>query len=80
MRRFEWPMSPLILGFLMGPMFEQSMRQSLAISNGTVGIFFTRPITAVCIAAAVLVLVVTIVIRVRAKAAAQFMADGVNEV
>ncbi len=80
MRRLDWPMSPLILGFLMGPLFEQSLRQALSISNGSPAIFFTRPIPAACMIAAVLVVVVTVWLRLRSREAARLMAEGVNEV
>ncbi len=39
-----WPLAPLILGFLLGDMFEGSLRQSLSMSGGSVFIFFRRPV------------------------------------
>ena len=42
MRRLNMPVSTLVLGFLLGPMFEQSLRQSIEMT-GTPMIFFTRP-------------------------------------
>jgi putative tricarboxylic transport membrane protein len=44
MRKTQWPIAPLILGFLLGPMFEQALRQS--ITMGGVTVFFRRPISA----------------------------------
>ena len=41
MRKNNWPVAPLILGFILGPMLEQSLRQSL--SMGGPMIFFTSP-------------------------------------
>jgi putative tricarboxylic transport membrane protein len=46
MKKRNWPVVPLILGFLLGDMFEQNLRASLQISRGSIGIFFTRPIVA----------------------------------
>ena len=43
------------LGFLLGPLFEQSLRQSIAM-QGTPAIFLTRPIPLTLIIAAVVVL------------------------
>ncbi len=43
MRKARWPVAPLILGFILGPMFEQALRQSL--SMGGVSVFFHRPVT-----------------------------------
>jgi putative tricarboxylic transport membrane protein len=42
MRKNEWPLGPLILGFILGPMLEQALRQSISMGGPT--IFFTRPI------------------------------------
>ena len=45
-RKLEFEMAPLILAFVLGPIFEQSLRQSLVISDGSFSIFMTRPISA----------------------------------
>ena len=42
MRKNDWPVAPLILGFILGPMLEQALRQS--VSMGGFLIFFRRPI------------------------------------
>jgi putative tricarboxylic transport membrane protein len=47
MKKHNWPAAPLILGFILGPMLEKSFRASLQMSAGSLGIFVTRPITAV---------------------------------
>ena len=80
MRRLDWPMTPLILGYLMGSLFEQSFRQSLGISNGDVSIFFSRPISAACIVGAVVVIVLTTWLKRRSKAIARLVDDSANEV
>ena len=80
MRRLDWPMSPLILGFLMGRLFEESLRQSLSISDGSIEIFFTRPIPATCIAAAVLVTVVMLYLKWRSRMVSGLIAQSANEV
>ena len=36
--------APLILSFVLGPMFEVNFRRSLLMSQGSFSIFFTRPI------------------------------------
>ncbi|MHB8092052.1 MAG: tripartite tricarboxylate transporter permease [Syntrophales bacterium] len=47
MRKFGFEAAPLVLAFVMGPLLEQSLRQSLLISGGSFTIFFTRPISGV---------------------------------
>ena len=50
-------MGPLVLGFILGPMLEPSLRQSVAMGGGS--IFFNRPISVGFLLAAVLLVVVT---------------------
>jgi len=43
-RKFGYEGAPLILAFVLGPLFEVNLRRSLLISGGSFAIFFTRPI------------------------------------
>jgi putative tricarboxylic transport membrane protein len=56
MRKFDYEGTPLILAFVLGPMLEQSLRQSLLISKGSFIIFISRPISAVALGFAFLLL------------------------
>ena len=47
MRKLDYPMAPAVLAIVLGPLAEPALRQSLLISNGSFGIFFTRPVSAV---------------------------------
>ncbi|MEN6465670.1 MAG: tripartite tricarboxylate transporter permease [Syntrophaceae bacterium] len=53
-RKFGYEGAPLILAFVLGPLFEINLRRSLLISEGSFAIFFTRPIAlgAILLAAA----------------------------
>jgi putative tricarboxylic transport membrane protein len=44
LRKFNFDPAPLVLGLVIAPLFEQSLRQSLIMSNGNYLIFLTRPI------------------------------------
>ena len=44
LRKLEYEIAPLCLAFVLGPIMENSFRQSLLISDGSFGIFVTRPI------------------------------------
>src|SRR5258707_9775422 len=46
LRKFSFDPAPLVLGLVIAPLFEQSLRQSLIMSNGNYFIFFSRPIAA----------------------------------
>lgn len=43
-KKFGYEGAPLILAFVLGPMFEVNLRRSLLMSQGDFTIFFTRPI------------------------------------
>lgn len=55
MRIKNWPLAPMILGFILGPMLEKSFRQAFAM--GGFKIFFTRPISAFFIVFTVIAIV-----------------------
>ncbi len=43
MRKLDYPMAPMVLAIVLGPLAEPALRQSLLISGGSFSIFFTRP-------------------------------------
>lgn len=45
MSRGGFPMAPVVLGVVLGPMLESELRRSLIMSRGDWSIFYTRPIT-----------------------------------
>ena len=56
MKRFDYPAAPLVLGLVLGPLLETSLRQTLTISHGSLALFATRPASAVLLAIAALIL------------------------
>ena len=59
LRKLDFPLAPAVLGLILGPMLEKSLRTSLEMSAGSFGIFVTRPISAFLLGLAVVVLVVS---------------------
>jgi putative tricarboxylic transport membrane protein len=57
----EYEPAPLILAFVLGPMMEQALRQSLIMSNGSFMIFLVRPISAVCLIVAAVLLIAAVI-------------------
>lgn len=57
LRRFEFPVAPVLLGIVLGPMIEQEFRRSLSISAGDYSVFFTRPIALTLLALTIMSLV-----------------------
>ncbi len=56
MRKFDYEPAPMVLAFVLGPMLENSMRQSLKLSGGSFWIFFSRPVSVTLLVLAGLVL------------------------
>jgi len=44
MRKFGYPLAPVVLAVILSPQLEIALKQSLAISRGSFAIFFSRPI------------------------------------
>jgi putative tricarboxylic transport membrane protein len=57
MKKFHYEAAPLILAFVLSPMLENALRQSLLMSQGSFSIFFYRPISLVLFVGAILLLI-----------------------
>jgi putative tricarboxylic transport membrane protein len=57
MRRYDFPVGPMILGVILGPMMETQFRRALQLSQADLTIFLTRPISAALLLIAVTALV-----------------------
>jgi putative tricarboxylic transport membrane protein len=63
MRRFDFPVAPVIIGMIVGPMSEKQLRNALSIAQGDWSIFLTRPISLTLLIVTVLVLFVPMWLR-----------------
>jgi putative tricarboxylic transport membrane protein len=59
LRKFDFDPAPLVLGLVIAPTLELSLRQSLVMSGGDWAIFFRRPIAATLIAISIGLLMVS---------------------
>jgi putative tricarboxylic transport membrane protein len=57
MKRYGFEGAPLILGLVLGPMLESSLRRALMMSDGSPMIFITRPLSATFLIVAVFFLI-----------------------
>lgn len=67
LRKMHFPMSPLILGFVLGEMLEQNLRRALSISNGNMAILWESSVTKVLLVMAVAVIVIPPLLRILRK-------------
>jgi putative tricarboxylic transport membrane protein len=63
MKRYDWPAAPMVLGLVLGPLFENALRQSLTLSHGSGFIFLTRPISVTLLAMALLAILAPPLLR-----------------
>jgi putative tricarboxylic transport membrane protein len=67
MKKYDYEPAPLVLAFVLGPMFENAFRQSLIISGGSPLIFLSRPIAATFLVISLVLLVSPLALRVLGK-------------
>jgi putative tricarboxylic transport membrane protein len=67
LKKFNFDPAPLVLGLVIAPIFEMSLRQSLIMSNGNWLIFTQRPIAAVLIVISAALLVASAWSALRAQ-------------
>ncbi|KGJ12328.1 tripartite tricarboxylate transporter permease [Paracoccus versutus] len=67
MRLFGYPIAPIVVGLILGPMAEQQLRRALSISQGDWTTLVQSPIAAVLLGIAALALIVPLILRARGK-------------
>ena len=59
--------APILLGFVLGPRFEENFRRAMLISRGDLMVFLTRPISAFFVTLSVLLILAQIFVRMRSN-------------
>jgi putative tricarboxylic transport membrane protein len=67
MKKLKYDAPPFILAFVLGPMMEYSLKQSLIFSKGSFMIFLTRPIAATGLTAALVLLLLPLLPLIRGR-------------
>ncbi|WP_136685391.1 tripartite tricarboxylate transporter permease [Falsirhodobacter xinxiangensis] len=67
MRIFGYPIAPIVVGLILGPLAEQQLRRALSISQGDPMTLLQSPIAAVMLTIAALALIVPLVLRLRGR-------------
>jgi putative tricarboxylic transport membrane protein len=60
-KKLDYPIAPLVLALVLGDLAESALRQSLIISQGSLAIFFTRPIAGSITALAIFLFVLPVI-------------------
>jgi putative tricarboxylic transport membrane protein len=67
MRRHGYPVAPLVVGMILGPMAEEQVRRTLQISQGDLTALVASPFAAVAYGVLLVILVVMVALRLRRK-------------
>jgi len=67
LRRFHYPIAPVVVGLILGPMAEQQLRRALAISQGDLTVLVHSPISIVLLLLAATAVILPIVMRARGR-------------
>ncbi len=72
--------APVLLGFVLGPRFEENFRRAMLIARGDFSVFVTRPISAVFVGLCVILVGSQILIRLRSSKGKPKIGSGHGEV
>ena len=78
----DFPMSPIVLGYVLGPMLEENFRRAMLLSRGSLSVFVERPISAGFIGVCSLLIVAQLVAyarKVRTRPALREPAELISE-
>ncbi|MFM0116881.1 tripartite tricarboxylate transporter permease [Paraburkholderia nemoris] len=57
----KFPVSPILLGYVLGPMVEENFRRAVLLSNGDLAVFVQKPISAVFVGITALILTLQLI-------------------
>ncbi|MGX9706812.1 tripartite tricarboxylate transporter permease [Laceyella tengchongensis] len=65
--KHDYPLAPLVLGLVLGPMIENNLRRALTASNGDWSVFVTHPLSLTFLIIAALWLIIPFIMKLRGK-------------
>jgi TctA family transporter len=68
-KKLDYPVAPLVLAIVIGDKAEDAFRQSMLMSKGSIGIFFSKPLVATLVILGMVLLVLPLVMRLLGKRA-----------
>jgi putative tricarboxylic transport membrane protein len=76
LRKRGYEMAPLVLGLVLGPLLDKSLRRGLVLSDGSLGPFFTRPIAMAFAAVTIFTILLYVPVFKKAVTRARFGIAG----
>jgi putative tricarboxylic transport membrane protein len=71
LRMVDYPMAPLLLGFVLGKLMEENLRRALLVNDGSFAFLWERPVTALLLAISIACVLVPVVGKLKALRAAR---------
>ncbi len=78
MRRFGYPIAPMVVGLILGPIFENQLRRSLAISQGDPVALIQSPVAATIYVVLVVILVLSFLLKRRQRQFEAMVAENAD--
>jgi putative tricarboxylic transport membrane protein len=66
LRLVDYPMAPLLLGFVLGKLMEENLRRALLVNDGSFAFLWERPVTALLLAVSIGCVLVPVVAKLKA--------------
>lgn len=77
--KYHWPVVPMILMFILGSKMESSFTQSMSMSNDSLMIFLTRPISCVILIATIILVAISVRLMLRTRARLREVQNGEDD-
>jgi putative tricarboxylic transport membrane protein len=75
MRRYDFPLAPIILGVVLGPRMETAFRQSMSMSRGNLYTFLDHPIVVTFLILSIVFLFLPVLMRMRGATPQRLVED-----
>ncbi|MFY0658446.1 tripartite tricarboxylate transporter permease [Neptunomonas phycophila] len=79
LKLLEFPMAPMLLGYILGGIMEQNLSRSLVMSDGSLSFIWERPLTLSIIVIAAILLFLPLISKLFAAKGQKGMEQAVNE-
>ncbi|MCO4784516.1 tripartite tricarboxylate transporter permease [Marinomonas atlantica] len=79
LKLLEFPMAPMLLGYILGGIMEQNLSRSLVMSDGSLDFIWERPLTLTIIVIAFILLIMPLISKLFESRAKRGMEEAVNK-
>jgi TctA family transporter len=70
-KKLDYPIAPLVLAIVLGDRAEDAFRQSMLMSQGSLGIFFSNPLVTTLVVLALALIIVPLLLQIKVRGRTQ---------